>query len=211
MEHTTCRVPDCTRPIAHKRNQLCGMHQARWYRHGTTDHVRKQGALKPCQVEGCEHLTRSSGATLCKKHYHRQYRHGDVDMTSTRSGISASHGRRYRNVYVPGHPVAGKRGMAYEHRVVLYEAIGPGVHQCHWCAAKVDWSANRFAANVLQVDHLNGIGDDNRPANLVPSCRACNTTRGVQHRHQALRDAGFWSENDTVARTGHGRRPLIEA
>lgn len=102
-------------------------------------------------------------------------------------------------------------GRAYEHRVVLYDAIGPGPHECHWCGTRIDWLVKGDPANLLP-DHLNGDGSDNRIDNLVPSCMPCNSARGSQARSDALRDAGWWSNNDTVAqlRSG-GRRTRIEA
>lgn len=144
-------------------------------------------------------------------HYHRWYRHGDVERTATSSGVSASHGRRYASVYLPNHPLAGRNGKVYAHRVALYAAIGPGAHACHWCSALVRWDATRGETDCLNVDHLNGLGDDNRPENLVPSCTACNTTRGAQARSRALRKAGWWSKNDTIAHLRNSaRRPQID-
>lgn len=209
MDETTCRVPDCDRAIDHKRNRLCKMHQARWRRRGTTDLPAKTPP-RPCAVQGCESAARSRSADLCSKHYHRKYRHGSVEKVATGAEVTVSHGRRYRVVYQPGHPVAGLRGMAYEHRVVLYDRIGLGPHGCHWCGVPVRWDAAKLDDDALQVDHLNSIGDDNRPANLVPACRPCNTRRAMQARHRALVDAGFWSENDTIARTGRGRARPVE-
>lgn len=209
MPDSTCRVVHCTNAVHHKRNQLCKMHQSRWERNGTTDKVRQPALLKPCAVDGCKRLTRTGSADLCKMHYHRKYRHGDVSMVGRETDVTNSHGRRYRTIYVPGHELASKHGMAYEHRVVLHEAIGPGEHACHWCGIAVTWSIAPPAVGALSVDHLNGIGDDNRPANLVPSCAPCNSTRGSQGRHRALVAAGFWSNNDTVARTTKGRAQAI--
>ncbi|NKT24515.1 hypothetical protein [Prescottella equi] len=164
-----------------------------------------------CTVDGCTKEARSYSADWCKMHYHRWYRHGSTERVATASQATASHGRRYRTVYTPGHPLAGKRGMAYEHRVALHDKIGPGIHDCHWCGTQVRWEANRTAHDALQVDHLNGIGDDNRHPNLVPACRRCNTLRAAQARHEALVAAGFWSSHDTVRRTTRGRTPLLDA
>ena len=79
------------------------------------------------------------------------------------------------------HPLS-RRGSVLEHRKVLYDAIGPGPHECHWnslsgCGkTQLVWSmVDRV--NGLHVDHLNNIQDDNRPENLVPSCLGCNWNR----------------------------------
>lgn len=143
-------------------------------------------------------------------HYHRWYRHGDVNKVAHKSGITASLGRRYTSTYAPDHPLASAHGKVYTHRLVLFDAIGPGPHACHWCETEVDWLP-KGDPRSLQPDHLNGDGSDNRIANLVPSCPSCNTTRGSQARSDALRAAGFWSGNDTVANCkSQGRAPRVE-
>ena len=151
-----------------------------------------------CTVDGCDKPRRSAGADYCKMYYHRWYRHGSVDKVSRGSGVTVSLGRRYKRMRAVGHPVADANGMAYVHRVVLFDEIGPGPHVCHWCDVEVDWLP-RGMPGELQVDHLNNDGADNRAENLVPACRDCNAGRGAQRRMDALRDAGFWSNNDTIA------------
>ena len=151
-----------------------------------------------CTIDGCDKPLRSSGAQWCKMHYHRWYRHGSTDKVAHESGVTASHGRRYKTKRAPSHPLASKHGVVYVHRLVLFDTIGPGVHACHWCGTEVAWLP-KGDPRCLNVDHLNGLGDDNRPENLVPACQRCNTTRGGQARSDALREAGWWSHNDTVA------------
>ena len=84
-----------------------------------------------------------------------------------------------------GHPLA-RNGVVQEHRKVLYDAIGIGPHSCYWSCGREDliWSGG----DGINVDHLNGIKDDNRLENLVVSCRRCNRigfrtgkTRRQQH------------------------------
>lgn len=165
--------------------------------------------MHACIVDGCEKPARSNGPTMCPMHYHRQYRHGSTDKVSTTSGLTASHGRRYRRIAARNHPLVDKSGRVYEHRMVLYDLIGPGVHACHWCEAAVEWLP-KGEPGALVVDHINGYGDDNRPENLVPSCYSCNTTRGLQARSDVLRAAGWWSNNDTIASLkGYSRRDPI--
>lgn len=166
-------------------------------------------ADRTCTVDGCENTPRSKSADLCPKHYHRWYRHGSVHRTANGAGISASKGRRYRTVAAAGHPLANANGRAYEHRIVLFDCIGYGPHLCHWCGTTVHW-VTKGEPGCLTVDHINSIGDDNRPENLVPACVACNTTRGQQAKAAALRVAGWWSNHDTIAhlRTSGRRDPL---
>ena len=161
--------------------------------------------MSTCIVDGCNKNTRSRTASLCHMHYHRWYRHGSTDKASWASGLTASHGRRYRYVAAKGHPLAGKNGRAYEHRIVLFNLIGPGEHACYWCMETVQWLP-KGEPGALIVDHINGYGDDNRPENLVPSCYSCNTTRGLQARSKVLRKAGWWSNNDTIAALKQGGR-----
>lgn len=208
MNQATCRISDCVKTISHKRNQLCKMHQSRWERTGTTD-ARQPATLRDCDVQGCSNKARSGSAAHCKKHYHRNYRHGSVDKVASESNATASFHLEYRTIYAPNHPTSGKTGMTYEHRAVLYDAIGPGAHPCHWCGKSVTWEAGKSDERQLQVDHLSGVQDDNSIENLAPSCRRCNTVRAAQARHEALTDAGFWSAHDTIARTARGRTELI--
>lgn len=166
---------------------------------------------RTCSVSGCDKPPRSGRAEWCKMHYHRWYRHGDVNRVATGSGVSVSNGRRYRLLHLPGHPLAKASGRIWEHQAVLYGIIGPGAHPCRWCGKAVRWEAGKGEVDRLVVDHVNGMGDDNRITNLVASCTPCNTTRAVQARSAALVDAGWWSNHDTVARLKSGTRlPRIE-
>ncbi len=165
-----------------------------------------------CTLPECNKPSRSKSPALCPMHYHRAYRHGDVNKVAHNSGVTASHGRRYKRQRAVGHAVADAHGMAYVHRVVLWDSIGSGEHACHHCQRTVSWDHGKGHPDTLQVDHLNNLGDDNGPENLVPSCGDCNSTRGAQRRAAALREAGWWSVNDTVdALRGTQRRPRIAA
>jgi hypothetical protein len=156
-----------------------------------------------CSIEGCEKPRRSLRAEWCAMHYHRWYRHGDPLKTS--AAIRTGHGRRYRLVTPPvGHPIAMPCGRAWEHRMVLFDALGEGPHRCRWCPAAVSFSGEHGAR--LEVDHLDGFGDHNDLVNLVPSCGNCNKGRSSSVRHEALAAQGFWSHNDTIAALKSGGR-----
>lgn len=149
-----------------------------------------------CTIDGCIKPLRSPGATMCPMHYHRWYRHGDPHKTADRSGITASKGRRYKNIYRPNHILATKYGRLYEHRMVLFDKIGYGPHRCQWCSKVLYWGSR--GSNVIQADHVDGDGANNHPDNLVPACPACNVTRANGKRHLKLKEHGFFSKNDTV-------------
>lgn len=103
---------------------------------------------------------------------------------------------KYRLIDVPAsHPLAtmasrnrsGNLVKLGEHRIVLYEKIGPGTHPCHWCKRPVRWAPGEGpGGDRLSCDHLNSDRKDNRPENLVPSCHGCNALRG--HPHPPVRD-----------------------
>jgi len=120
-------------------------------------------------------------------HYHRWYRHGDphavrslLDRRRSSSG--------YWLVSRPGHSLANARGEVYEHRLVLFESIGPGEHSCHWCGAPVSWELTYpESIAALVVDHLDDDKLNNERTNLVPSCNPCNGGRAATARHAAAR------------------------
>jgi hypothetical protein len=120
-----------------------------------------------------------------------------------RTGCITSSG--YRLITAPDHPLANPRGRVYEHRQVLYDRIGPGVHLCHWCRQRVAWLRCPGACR-LYVDHLNDIRDDNRPENLVPACNYCNTARGVRPNWLTHCKAGHRWTPETLYVTPDGER-----
>ena len=71
-----------------------------------------------------------------------------------------------------GHPMSNQSGAVRRARMVLFDSIGFGPHQCHWCHELFAWTD-------IQSDHINWERTDDRPENLRPSCGACN-----RHRHK---------------------------
>lgn len=200
MNNPTCNADRCTNDIGrHGAKGYCSKHYKRFQKYGDPLGSPAKEPHRTCEIDGCGKPSRSRGSSLCPKHYHRQYRHGDVNLVSAEAP-STSHGRRYLSAAIKGHPLAKSGNKVYVHRQVLFDAIGPGVHSCNWCGTAVEWFLDKVDPRAIHVDHLNGIGDDNRLENLVPSCRYCNETRAIQARSDALRAQGFWSCNDTVGR-----------
>lgn len=91
---------------------------------------------------------------------------------------------RYRSVAVSlDHPLAQDSGNGYgkiyEHRLVLFDKIGPLDHECHWCGKWLCWS-NDCGSDSIVVDHLDSNEWNNDQDNLVPSCRRCNIQRSIR-------------------------------
>jgi hypothetical protein len=169
-----CTYPGCLNSAA---GPYCSTH----YRQ-----KQQTGAMRPidshmprpttCGVEGCD-KPRKGAQRLCSMHAARRDRHGDVNAVHVpvaRERFVASHG--YVVVRDAAHPLADRRGNVYEHRKVLFESIGPGVHSCAWCRKPIAWQAGSGVAR-LEVDHFNADRLDNHPANLLPSCHQCNAMR----------------------------------
>lgn len=91
------------------------------------------------------------------------------------------------------HPVANPSGITQYHRVVLFDKIGPGEHKCYWgCGRVLSWEKKYpQSLDALVVDHLNGVRDDNRPENLVPSCAPCNSSVSRLSRAKPKGDCSF--------------------
>ncbi len=85
-----------------------------------------------------------------------------------------------------GHPLV-VAGWAREHRLVLWDTIGPGRHPCHYCAAELEWGL------TLEVDHLDHDRTANTIDNLVPACRSC------QNAHRRAWGRGLYARTDTGA------------
>ena len=89
----------------------------------------------------------------------------------------------------PEHPLAMKDGRVYTHRAMLYDRIGHGPHQCHWCKRQVDWSIAHPRPGALLADHLDGDRWNNASSNLVPSCGSCNAGKNrLSLRHLDVKD-----------------------
>lgn len=88
----------------------------------------------------------------------------------------------------PGHPLLPVGGTWLgEHRIVLWNKIGPGSHPCHHCGIPVRWMPGSGArTGALVVDHLDDDSRNNSPENLVASCQPCNQLRSP--RKNRVRD-----------------------
>ncbi len=129
-----------------------------------------------CAVEGCRNHRAYANPAVCNSCYYRLRRTGTLERRQWKYRSVGSNG--YIRVSTTDHPLS-VCGFVYEHRQVLYDAIGPGPHACHWCKAQVDWVKGRCVRGPLVPDHLDGNKQNNALANLVPACNRCNSGRGL--------------------------------
>jgi hypothetical protein len=169
LDVAVCAADDCSAPPAQRG--MCTRH----YR-GLLD---LRGLM--CDVDGCLHPLLARG--FCSMHYQRAKRYGDPGpaeplIAAPGSGHIQANG--YRLIYRPDHPLGEQRicFQVGEHRVVLYDAIGPGPHPCHWCGKQLCWFA--IDGEMLHADHLDDDRLHNSIENLAPSCLNCNTKRSHQ-------------------------------
>lgn len=137
---------------------------------------RHRLARPPCTVDGCVNPRGYTGG-LCNSCWYRQRRTGTTARKTFAYRWRCSTG--YVKVLDKGHPLAAQNGQLFEHRQVLWNAIGAGPHRCHWCQTSVDWVRGASSKGALVVDHLDGDKANNQRSNLVPACNPCNSSRGM--------------------------------
>jgi hypothetical protein len=169
-----CSIVGCANKA--KARDLCETHYKRWRLTGTTEKApRVPSPWKECSIDGCASHARTRFGRYCEVHYYRFYRNGTYDKVLKRNRTISEHG--YVRHPDPTHPVASGNGHLYEHRMVCYDATGPGSHPCHWCGRTVTWGAK--GAEKLVVDHLDNNKLNNSTDNLKPACNRCNARRGL--------------------------------
>lgn len=155
MESVTCAVEGCEKPA--RARGWCMPHYHRWNNHGDpiAGGPSRSRLGDECAVDGCD--VRPWARGWCRKHYKRWLAHGDPTTTKA-PGIDT--GRRVvesGHIYIRaiGHPVAGRKGWAMEHRVVA-------------------WDAGLLTDLSLIVHHINGDPADNRVENLAVMTQAAH-------------------------------------
>jgi len=135
-----------------------------------------------CSVDGCELPVKRKRSGLCYGHYMRQWRYGDTDSRVRFKPGGAVTSNGYKLARAPGHVLK----IRLEHRVVLFDAIGFGPHQCSECERHVNWQSP--IPDRLCVDHIDEDKLNNNRANLRHLCHSCNIKR---NREQLPNGAGF--------------------
>jgi hypothetical protein len=97
---------------------------------------------------------------------------------------------RYETTVLPDTCLLGPKGLSVPvNRLLLFQRIGPGPHECHWCRTHIEWRHGaRNAPNTIVSDHVDGNKRNNAPDNIVPSCCKCNLWRAnpLRIRHGEL-------------------------
>jgi hypothetical protein len=130
-----------------------------------------------CVVEGCRNPRVSSRSGICNSCYIRLRRTGTLERRVW--NYRSLHSNGYIVVRNQTHPLANRQGILYEHRKVLFDALGEGPHPCYWCQSPVMWMKGKCLRGSLVPDHLDGNKINNELANLVPACNRCNAVRGL--------------------------------
>ena len=107
---------------------------------------------------------------------------------------------KYKEIYLPTHPLADKQGKVFEHRMVLSEKLGLGDHPCHWCSKILSWHVHGWEHDALCTDHIDENPLNNHPENLVASCRGCNALRGRSGHSIQSGELFFTHKNGTRQR-----------
>lgn len=156
-----CATPHCERTASRQQGGPCS----------TCKGSAAKAAAGVCTIHKCSKPATRANGQICEAHYYRARRAERHTPKTPRVRVGSRHPAGYMLIPVPGHPMAGKSGLAFEHRVIAYERGGAGDQDCHWCGTKLSWAE-------AVIDHLNEVKDDNRPENLVVACSPCNRARG---------------------------------
>jgi hypothetical protein len=90
----------------------------------------------------------------------------------------------------------------------LFDKIGEGLHECHWCSAVITWLPGAgIAEGAIIADHLDWDQQNNDPANLVPSCHVCNSHRTREGDRRRIDDHDLYIVNQNGSRQRATEKP----
>lgn len=135
--------------------------------------------IKQCSVHDCTSST-DGFHRFCPKHWSRMRRTGTTELVQ-KDKVHGGVALRAYSQFIKGgyayeygfhwHPTANPKGIVIQHRRVYYESVDGELYPCYWCGKDLgSWSNTN-------VDHIDEDKLNNDPANLVASCKACNTQR----------------------------------
>jgi len=181
-----CAVDGCLGKM--HGNNWCTKHYHRVNKHGDPLYGEKERHTS-CIVPGCGGKVRSGYSEYCEMHYGRIRRNGTIHNLPQNDRVITSEGYvKIKKLHV----LSDGKGWVYEHRLILFEKIGPGKHNCHWCGKEVDFDKKypEFL-DALVADHLDNNHQNNNPENLVPSCNICNVARGFLKMKATMQARGI--------------------
>jgi len=181
-----CRVPEC--PERWVAMRYCWRHYQQWRRTGDPIAPPRQAPAPVCKFPECTQRARSLG--WCSTHYGRWRKHGDPAIVLRRpngAGAIMLNGRI--RVKARTHPLADANGDVYMHRKVLYDAIGPGPHPCHWCGQLASWGRTIGGTAELFAVQLDGNYLNVDITNIAPACPPCTTRYSRDGIHKRMRQS----------------------
>lgn len=158
-----------------------------------------------CCVDGCDRDASYKEKQLCQMHYFRVWRNATTELVRPTAKPRIEDRRGYQFLHAPTHPLRSS-GQSYvaEHRVLMYEKLGPGAMCCELCGVEMTWK-------TCQIDHIDENPRNNALSNLRPLCRRCNVWRNMPPTQERLpnvlvltafgetKTAGEWAKDPRVS------------
>lgn len=152
-----------------------------------------------CVIDGCDRDVMYPSRGICQMHYFRHMRTGSYERKERSRKLRLENPAGYQKLLKPEHPLADSHGYVYEHRFVVYEAIGEDMGGCAICGKAITWK-------TCHIDHIDENVRNNAPSNLRATCRWCNTSRGRKAEHEYDYATGITMDGVTMTPTEWARQ-----